>query len=152
MIRTGRWSNQLIRQSLMGTRVGQGRGARIGFADAHLDHAHLPVVRVSHRLRGGDPSGSAVPHVGGLRDVWKSAAMAPEAQETSAQLRRLFDHCLYQKPSLEQELLGLFGRVDAELSGQALANIEWVRGLLCDKIAGLLGKNVVDGKPIDDGT
>ena len=73
----------------------------------HLDHAHLPDSRTSHRLREANNSKATEAHVGNTREVSKSAAMLPEFP-TSTRLRKMFGMRFIGTPDDDCMFLSLF--------------------------------------------
>ena len=73
------------------------------------------------------------------------------ARETSARISQVLNRCLDQAPSLEKELLSSLGKDDAKISNEGHLIIDWIRNAICKEITSLIGKEAVDGEPINDG-
>ena len=95
---------------------------------------------------------SIASHVGGLRNVWNTSASVLTARETSARMSEVLNRCLEQVPNLGKELLSSLRKDDAQTSNEGHSSIDWIRSEVCEEIASLIGKEAVDGEPINDGT
>ena len=72
--------------------------------------------------------------------------------ETSASVSEVLNRCLDQAPNLEKELLSGLGKDDANISNEGHLVIDWIRSEICQEIASVIGKEAVDGEPINYGT
>ena len=149
MVRVGRWSSTLVRESLVERQ--RMRSEESGLTNDHHDHAHMPEMIVNHSRRGRGEVKSTGPHVWVLKDVWKSSASVPMARETSARISEVLNRCAVQVPNLE-EFLSSLGKDDVKISNEGHLSIDWIRCERCKEIGSLIGKEAVDGEPINDGT